>query len=72
MDNTVERNMEERFNDVTSSQCPGGPDDGCCEFCPGPCETLMLDKTPLTDDETSKYETLRYKLVESEYYFQYC
>jgi hypothetical protein len=34
------RDIEKRCLDIRTIECPGGPDEGCCEFCPGPCQTI--------------------------------
>ena len=40
------------MDEIETVECPGGPHDGCCEFCKGSCFTYKLDGIVLTDEET--------------------
>ena len=50
------------FSTVIIKGCPGGPDPGCCEFCPGPCQNLYWpDGTVLTEEEEEEGYYIIYK-----------
>ena len=46
------KELIDRIDEVETVECPGGPHDGCCEFCNGSCFTYKLDGIVLTDEET--------------------
>lgn len=58
----IERMMElqRRSAEVVTVECPGGPQDGCCEFCTGSCCTLYLDGKKLTTVEEEFVSDLIY------------
>ena len=43
--------IKDNWKNVTESTCPGPPQAGACEFCPGPCSYLYLDGKELDSDE---------------------
>jgi len=53
------KELETRLLDVKTSHCPGAPQEGACEFCPGPCSTDSLDGKNLTAEEESFVDSKR-------------
>ena len=47
-----QKELISRMNEIETVECPGGPHDGCCEFCKGSCFTYKLDGISLNQEET--------------------
>jgi len=47
-----QKELISRMGEIETVECPGGPNDGCCEFCNGSCVTYKLDGISLNQEET--------------------
>jgi len=60
---TAERKeyIKENYSNIVWSECPGGPHEGCCEFCSGSCTTAILDGKSLSKEEMEHIQDLYYE-----------